>query len=344
MLSNRQAGIASMLLIGLLGIGSGVLWFTVQASPPSYWRSLLVESKQLREERERLIHYAVDYANLYGHGGAGPGHFPCPDTDVVDEHSGPNPPCGSAPLAWGRLPDGVGRRGVRIAFSRAQPARSRYGVLRDVVNNPAQAVGGESWPSGVQLHDSLIGYVQLAQPSGQTRVIGIKQLQMPVYRWVRAWLINQWLANQLSHCTRVPTFRPSVSIKRLLHDLPVLSNGTELIRLADCKDTLLAIKSDGASGSTLPVQTRCSSSVPMCEIGSDNYVFALLGSHRAEWQGVPLQRHWIIRNGWLKKAAFWFHGNCLQSNVSCALVAPKTQNALQFLLVPERWLGSYNDV
>lgn len=352
MLSNRQSGLVSVLLVGLLGLGSGMLWATRFSNTSTYWQHFLVESRQLKAERQRLMHYAVDYANLYGHGGAGPGHFPCPDTDVGNEHPGPNPPCGSNPVASGKLPDGVGRRGVRIAFSHSLRARSQYSVVKELVNNPAPPIGGDRWPANAQLTDTLTGYVQLTQPSGQYRVIAHRQLQKPVYRWVRAWLVNQWLAKPLSHCERVPTFEAALSLTDALNSAITIEDRNRFIVLARCLPNAQAMTIHGRSMSSeandpsnpsQAVSKHCSLPSDVCTVVADDYLLALLGNIADEWQGVPLKRHWFIRNGWLGQAVLHFHSSCLRPNATCVLLTEKNTTALQFLWIPERMTAAYAD-
>lgn len=352
MLSSRESGVVSVLLVGLLGIGSGVVWVTLASNTSSYWQPFLVESKQLTSERQRLIYYAVDYANLYGHGGAGPGHFPCPDTDVSNKHPGPNPPCGSNRVASGKLPDGVGRRGVRIAFSHSLIARSWYSVVKELVNNPALPIGDDRWPSNTKLTDSLTGYVQLKQPSGQSRVIAHKQLHKPVYRWVRAWLVNQWLTNPLSHCERVPTFESALSLTDALDSVIAIEVSNHYIVLARCQPNAQAMTILGRSMSSdtndpsnpsQAVSKHCSLPSELCTLVADDYLFALLGNNVNEWQGVPLKRHWFIRNGWLGQAELQVHSNCIQPNATCVLLTEKNTTALQFLWIPERMTVAYAD-
>jgi len=64
--------------------------------------------QHLYQAKQALIAYAVSYADNYGPGGAGPGHFPCPDLDAPDDgnpyNDGPDPPCGAGDQQIGRVP------------------------------------------------------------------------------------------------------------------------------------------------------------------------------------------------------------------------------------------------
>jgi len=165
--------------------------------------------QQLKRERRRLIAYSVDYANLYGAGGAGPGHLPCPDTDSDANRPGPNPPC-SESVSRGRLPDGVLRPNGRITFAETFQSRSTYQVASAVVNNPSQIINTTSWPPPTDLSRFESGYALLSQDNRWHQTITPSDLKGPVQRWVLAWVVEQLLNGPLSHCEKSTS--PSIGV------------------------------------------------------------------------------------------------------------------------------------
>jgi len=199
---DSQKGYALLMMLAGLGAISLGFIFTSSLAIKSHWYSLTQDAFQLKNERARLMYYAVDYAKLYGSGGAGPGHLPCPDTDGGTQRPGPNPPCGGAALAIGKLPDGVTRTVGRIALTDSLINRSAYTLARALVNNPSLPINTMRWPDEIPFESSMDGYASLSRPSGQARVLTRKQIEKPSLQWVRAWLSWQLLENALSYCDK----------------------------------------------------------------------------------------------------------------------------------------------
>jgi len=104
-----------LMVLMLVTVGSGaVVSLSISSQQSSGHidapRYLIAEQqlKQLNMAKQALIAYAVSYADNYGPGGAGPGHFPCPDLDAPDDgnahNDGPDPPCGASAQQIGRVP------------------------------------------------------------------------------------------------------------------------------------------------------------------------------------------------------------------------------------------------
>ena len=139
-----------------LALAGGAAWFVAaQAGPGTPAPGDRTGARApLLEARRALVAHAAAYPETYGPLGAGPGHLVCPDTDtplgvwtsgsasrpVADfAGDGPNPPCGGAPLAVGRLPRHVSLGASRRAFHHEPGQRLVYGVSTGYVNNPSGA-------------------------------------------------------------------------------------------------------------------------------------------------------------------------------------------------------------
>ena len=145
--SPQRGGVLLALVLALAG--SGALWLASRVPPPSPE----VDRTRLRllDARRALLAHSSAYPESYGPSGAGPGHLPCPDTDTPLSAStiaprpsgsypfrgdGPNPPCGGAAIAVGRLPRHVSLPSRRELFHREGAQRFVYAVSADAVNNP----------------------------------------------------------------------------------------------------------------------------------------------------------------------------------------------------------------
>jgi len=299
-----------MLLLGLSlpTFGAMALY---QAIVPDPYIQRIIEARQLNQTRQRLIHYSVDYANLYGAGGAGPGHLPCPDTDAMNVQSGPNPPCSQQIIASGKVPSGVTRTIGRLGFTHQLSNRPIYEVGRALVNNPMQAIATNQWPDEHRFSSHTFAYAKLTGVNGESRTIGKKHLQVPVHQWVQAWLVNQLLISVLSHCE-----------KRSYEDVQIDSSP---IVLADC-----AL----AEPATRRIPIACRSEVTVCVLEAEELLSLLTNGDQLDWQGVPIRRHWFVANQWLALAQLQLHTDCAFQRQPCVLaVVPDSKNLrLQWLV------------
>ena len=112
---HQKGFILPLLILMLITAGSGAVatlsTSSERSSQQSHAPRYLIAEQQLQQlylAKQALIAYAVSYADNYGPGGAGPGHFPCPDLDAPDDgnphNDGPDPPCGANDQQIGRVP------------------------------------------------------------------------------------------------------------------------------------------------------------------------------------------------------------------------------------------------
>jgi len=312
-----QQGYAFVLIMAWLGVITLGVSHGGLSLAPNTFRAQSLEAVQLNDERDRLIYYAVDYANLYGPGGAGPGHLPCPDTDVLNERPGPNPPCAQAAIAEGLLPDGVFRPTGRIAFADAMLGRSSYRVDRAVVNNPSQGIGFNNWPQLRDWGTAGEGYAILMGPGGQARAIGVEHLKVPVHRWVQAWFVGQLLSRWGLPCRTGNRGEDGFPVSRIGHKriIAICTTGT---------DPLVT--------STLP--SVCPLSSRTCLLSARGLLDWVLGPDALEWQGVPIARHWFVSNGWLNAVQVELYLECAAALRECAVTLDHDHNGISIKWLP----------
>jgi len=144
--NNSQAG-AALLVFFVLLASSGFAFlfggsYIVQSGRASY--PTLNDRLELMQSRQALLSYSSLYPFLYGPRGAGPGHFPCPDTDssvhfnALDwsRRAGPNPPCGSSIKTTGNLPSHINIGNKRYLVHSKIMSPVSYQVSTGVINNP----------------------------------------------------------------------------------------------------------------------------------------------------------------------------------------------------------------
>jgi len=163
--SNKQSGMVIVLLVVMLSllsmVATGALHYvregySTAATDP---RHILQQSTDLRNARQALLSYTALYPYLYGPGGAGPGHFPCPDLDgrhirgdiVWALNLGPNPPCGSIQKSSGRLPNHISFSSHRYLVHARLESDIDYQLSDEFVNNPINRLIN---PAMIQSHAS----------------------------------------------------------------------------------------------------------------------------------------------------------------------------------------------
>jgi len=315
---NKQQGYAVLFM--LTGLSAVAVGFTFSGPSKSQWQALTQDAYQLNKERARLIHYAVDYTNLYGSGGAGPGHLPCPDSDEGVLRPGPNPPCGGSPVANGKLPDGVTREAGRIALTSSLLNRSSYSLSRAVVNNPSLAMSSHTWPQEQDFEPFGLGYALLTRPSGQYRTLTREQLARPILRWVRAWLVWQMLETPLRHCSKANG----------LHQPKPPANNTHLV--GRCPGALNAEALSNTSPA--PVIASCILENQLCELSMNSALNWLTEGEMEYWQDTPSANHWFIKNHWIELFQLQAHPLCFTRSVDCGLYYDEAEQLLVFRLFP----------
>lgn len=334
----KQRGYAALLL--LAGLSAATLGFGMVGSKASrsQWQILTQDAFQLNSERARLIHYAVDYSNLYESGGAGPGHLPCPDTDPGFVRPGPNPPCGRDALATGKLPDGVTREVGRIALTDSLLNRSSYAVSRGLVNNPSLAVHALDWPAQYVFDSHAVGYVKLSRPSGQSRTLTQQQLHKPTLNWVRAWLVWQLLESSLNYCQKHSS---NQSLDRASFEP---GSGQSFSHL-NTEDLIVGFCPQSSDNNVQPILVDpalvASQALALCESAStpctfsDESALAWLVEPGAEhWEGSQIQHHWFVENQWLDLFQLRTRATCIHRTEDCVLSIDVKDDRLTFRLSP----------
>ncbi len=325
---SNQCGYALLTLLSGLGLAAfGFGLFLPQASL-GQWQALTQDAFQLNRERSRLMEYSVDYVNLYGSSGAGPGHLPCPDTDLGQSRPGPNPPCGRGNFSDGLLPDGVTRHSKRTVFSDSLSNRSRYRVARPIVNNPSRPVSTSRWPTEHNFETDSKGYARLSRPSGQTRLLKQKQLEVPVLKWVRAWLVWQLLESSLSYCHKQ---LPHASVAPDVEEQSQRLTGNRL--LATCPLNVASESSQQLINAS--IIESCTTGLSPCVLIGHNALSWLINESDEMWEDSALYNHWFLKNQWIDSLIINAHIECISRSADCLLLMKTSEQNLSFSLLPD---------
>lgn len=190
-----SGGFVLLAVAGVLLAGSAVasLYVPRDGAAPRPGRAL-DELTRLVAARDALLAYTTIYPELYGPGGAGPGHLPCPDTDDSFRLAGPNPPCGRA--VSGRLPAHVTVSSTRVGLDvAAGGAPIGYRVGAAVANNPARRpLVPEAGGAGSRFRDpDTVAELALTDDGGTTLSIEVRasELLAAAERRVAAWVVSE---------------------------------------------------------------------------------------------------------------------------------------------------------
>ena len=312
----RQNGYAMLLSLFVL-LGASGLWLAnVEPNIRSTARN---DALELSSARAALIHYAVNYIDHYGPQGAGLGHLPCPDTDKPSATlsdpwhlDGPNPPCAGRFVQLGWLPRHVNVTGGRFHFHTRVRQRLLYAVSPSFVNNPLGRIVNPSVNGDIHIgqYQDVIAVVatpaleqdkrSLPSRFSSDEMIGSESaftlirsndIKLPLMRRSAAWLIDRMNTVLDSRCPEV--LESLNCIKNLLTKFQCEKQETwawmywlvEEQALAGCVSNLLL---------------------------SDK--FALL-------EGVPLKRHWFIRNKWYEFIQIKLDDSCAKRvDANCRFV------------------------
>jgi len=330
MIEQKQNGYAMLWMLAWLGASSMALGaLHHQVGAVGAWESGWRAAYELSLERERLVHYSIDYGNLYGAGGAGPGHLPCPNTNAAWQRPGPNPPCGHGLSVSGKLPNGVTRPRGRIALSDALHISSNYSVSNAVVNNPAQAVGAALWPKHHTFANGARAYAMIWRSLDHYRLIQQSALKPITQLWVQAWLVESMLLKPLQDCSRrindASSFAQIPRSEQVVIECPSRIN--------------IFTKETGLAASPLRLAT-CTGEVLLCEVRGAQLLSWLLAGEQPDWDGVPVSRHWFVANGWLNTTVLSAHTLCMQREVACAVTLNQDSDQLQLTWLPAVLAGS----
>jgi len=177
----QRGGALVLIMLGLFPIVATGVWLALGSGSAEPGRHTpgprSANTGQLVKAKAALLAYAVSYADNYRPTGAGPGHFPCPDLDPVDDgnllNDGPDPPCGRLSRQIGRLPRQTfthaspelgdlprQSRKKRLAFHAHRSTRDQqpwYVVSPGFANNPLTALVNPA--SGGKLQVDGVGQV-----------------------------------------------------------------------------------------------------------------------------------------------------------------------------------------
>jgi len=303
----NQRGYSLLLsLFAVLGVGG--VWFvgvTFQRI-----NNNVDQTFELSQAKQALISYSVNYLDHYGAQGAGIGHLPCPDTDTPEpRHSdtwhrdGPNPPCASSLIEYGWLPRHVNVREGRYHFHTRSQQRLLYAVSGQFVNNPINRVVNPSSRGEISVGNFTDVVAVLATPPLDTDLIGDSYwfdpntlvssgsaftlirtadiLQRSMQR-VGGWLVRQFNEAGQKRCD---------SIGQNPHC------GFADHNLAHCDLTEEYIVLHWLNTQVKPIDC-------------DNHE-QYLRSTMTQLEGVPIQRHWYIRNKWFEFLEVSIRENCL---------------------------------
>lgn len=277
-----------------------------------------VQTLQLAQARAALIHYAVSYIDHYGPQGAGPGHFPCPDTDPPVSYKnqttepwskdGPNPPCGRHAVATGWLPRHVNVNGGRYHFHARPQQRLRYAVSGQFINNPINR----------EVNPNTKGDIKLGQFNDIIAVLGLPSLST-----ISLYNEPEWSFGKLETDGAYAIVRADAIWQPLLQRvaswlLTQLNNAIELRcggndGLSSCaQEWLWPAECDATSATMLlhwltdlPMHTACSESVEV--------VLTM-----PLWlEGVPISKHWFVRNHWYRFVDIQIDNVCKPSPGLC---------------------------
>ena len=128
---NRQKGVALLVIFTLLFLGSASLFFSTQNLNSTTLARQDSISRDLQKAKQGLIAFAVNYADYYTNGGAGPGHLPCADAkDTGDDDPG-SPASSCKANKIGRLPTNWKTNGKKVIelYPFARTASRRFWYL-----------------------------------------------------------------------------------------------------------------------------------------------------------------------------------------------------------------------
>ena len=345
-----------------LALAGGAAWFVaVQTGPGTPEPGARTGARApLLEARRALVAHAAAYPETYGPLGAGPGHLVCPDTDtplgvrtsgsasrpVADfAGDGPNPPCGGAPLAVGRLPRHVSLGASRRAFHHEPGQRLVYGVSTGYVNNPSGAAvhrapdvrasrddvvavivdpGGAALPgptlAGARDPHELLALVRAAisRESGAAAARALPHafvtrgdLLDAAERRVAAWFV--------ATATRAARRRAGTSFAPA-HDLATSSADSFV------DGSVNDLAGGPADGLAAWPEATCSADAATASLRwvADESGAACVAPVETI-ENTPRARHWFVREGWVADLEVRRHPDCRDGKASCRLAVARAR-------------------
>ncbi len=324
----RQRGYANAIL--MLSVLSGlVLSSSVQSLVIDSRVSVTEADRQtIARARDALIAYSVNYMELYGARGAGPGHLPCPDTDAkagsnIDQwkKDGPNPPCGQQPVANGWLPRHANVNHGRYRFHSDARQRLWYAVANEFVNNPVNRIVNPASSSGLDILGNNGVIAIIAAPYSEAE-----------FHAVSDW----WLQRNLDR---------DIATVGLIREkdvlLPALSRVGEWIEsiLNRALTQYCSVPQDTDHGCTVNVAALAPCGLSQFELlalwlapelahaDCDEIRQNLSVRHQA-LDDVPLLQHWFVRNRWHEFLRITVNEACKRLVSHCRFVFTNTAKRL----------------
>lgn len=314
----------------------------------------------LHESKVALIAYSLSYADNYAPGGAGPGHFPCPDHDSPDDgnprNDGPDPPCATQEQTIGRLPrityTGGGRESTNalkmLEFYPLESMLDRqpwYAVSSGFINNPGNRVvnPGSTGNLFTEAGDDIVAIViepgaeisETSQHRPGTDVTdyleGINSQSGFYYRRSYSDQSNDLLLplrrDEISPLLkrRVAGFVVHWLQELAIRNCPflVFPNSGVFSRQHDAD-----VELPGLSGSAGCFPYATAEGSLECQDGLTSGGLPMVGGDCTDsiavggvLEGVQLARHWFIRNRWLDYTHYSVHESCaLPTGETCVFV------------------------
>ncbi len=350
-------------LVLLLGAGAGLLNVTLNAKPAHALSSLAMAKQRaaLVNARQSLISYATVYPYLYGPAGAGPAHFPCPDTDgsaqatasaasgLTQRRDGPNPPCVSTDRSHGHLPRHTALPGHRYLFHAESEQRLRYTVDGNVINNPVNRVVNLSTLKALR-HSEVVS-VSLPPEFNDTVPmkfgISANALISSTAASVAAWVVERSNRSAPVHCTQAAADDTTLDDSEALEapDSSTGSSTTLVGRSATSQQMHIALSGCAEFYNAVP---GCRSDALWLQLLDYPIVVdeaCVAGALKANLiEGVPALRHWFVRNSWQPNVLLEHDESCVLSEaytIACKLIYP--YSSLQAIakgadLIKLRWV------
>ncbi|MEE9321075.1 MAG: hypothetical protein V3U76_11560 [Granulosicoccus sp.] len=287
----RGVGVLLLMLVLLVGAGSTALWLAASAEPLAAINTSMKHPWQdLIQARQALLAYTADYAQLYGGTSAGPGHLPCPDSDIrkpvkadsAAPNDGPNPPCGRGGFSTGWLPRQVTINAHRYVIQPQKSRNYRYTVATGYINNPINRIVNSRSNTGL----SVGGRQAVVAMISTDKVVGDQGMQIFLYRGqliktakraVAAWLIEALQRAYLRSC----------------RDESI--GGSE-----GCRFTSTVLSRENSTQHEQYINLR----------GQD-LVSVLADPVANSIDGTPILRHWFVRNRWHEEFELQVQQVCL---------------------------------
>ena len=324
-----QSGVALVLLMLtlLLASGSYLLVQHVNHETVDYASSeRRLRTMKLQKAKQALLTYAVSYADNYLPTGAGPGHLPCPDrSPIADDNEGndgPDPPCSRDGSNRGRFPrftysrdhsdPNQARKRIEFYPERSfQDQQMWYAVSRSHINNPVNTVVNPATKGQLQVdskQDIVAVIIEPGKDLSVTNPLRPGDTESAYLEGENA--DNDSTFSQLSHQTG--------------NDLLVYITADELMQHTRSRVAVFAkrwLREYRQRHCGLPNQDcypAAASDQGICQLDlNEGYLPLQKGdcphalTHNSQLDGVDFQRHWFIRNQWLKYLRYTRHPLCI---------------------------------